>query len=808
MPIIAKAAGKKFTFPDGTTQEQMGMVIDEFFAKESQSIAPQQKVQAVEEMSQPLTAPEQQQEPGFLSRISEIPGAIGEAITGTQRATEETQRLPELGALIGRAQEQQTAQARQGFAPQELQAFKARAEQEGLSKALKDIEASAGQQGLAKVGAGLLSSFDENEQIQIIKQNIPNAEIRKDEKGNTIVRVGESEAVLNKPGFSRQDFSQAASNILAFLGPSKLTSLARSLAGRVGLGAAGAGATQAAIEAGQEKIGGEFNAGDVALSLGLGGGAEVLSSIVGAAFRNIAGKKPPTNLVDESGELTEAGRSAIKEANVTEEQLKSSLSKLRQDLNVPEQLRLQRAEKFGIDLKQSKLSRDFETQQRENILLSSAGPAGAEARAIEKESLDNIKKAQDKFLESLGESKNLSRAEKGALIKESVKELQDKERAAVGELYQVAEELSGGQSPINSARILDISEEQILQRPVSPEVEKTIERALAKFGIIGESPKKSGRFTTVVNDEGKTIKFKGDIEPLTIGNAEDFRKSLNQIVVNDDTGAVLNIIRGLDNQIEEALEISGAQAGDEAKAAAFRRAREAFRELKAKFSAKDVIDDLTAFKRGNIDTPKIQPSEAITSILRGEKKLENIKKLKRVLVGPNANAKSKLAFNMLKTEAVGDIFSKAVNLNEAGGINSISGKKLNSVIDSFGDDALKELLGAKQLRILKELQKTIGDATFQVPRAENTSRTAAEFFTRLGNAFNVIEAIPGARFATSFLKGGQEISRAGDISRNLKLLKSAKPSKTPADIAERNKILIRILAQLVGKESQQNESDL
>ena len=175
------------------------------------------------------------------------------------------------------------------------------------------------------------------------------------------------------------------------------------------------------------------------------------------------------------------------------------------------------------------------------------------------------------------------------------------------------------------------------------------------------------------------------------------------------------------------------------------------------------------------------------------------------MLGGKSNAKSTAAFNVLKTEAVGDIFSKSINLNSLGEAGSISGLKLNKAMRAFGDDALRELLGPKQLDSLKRLAGVIGDVTFEIPRTDNPARTAAEVFARLKGIFNIIDNIPGGRFATSFISGIAENSRLGSISKDIKLLKGV-PRKKPIDINESNKIIVRILSQLGKGEGTGNNS--
>ncbi len=58
MAITANAQGKKFTFPDGTSQEDMGAAIDEFFSGQQ---APEQAQIPASQQEQPQLSEEQHQ---------------------------------------------------------------------------------------------------------------------------------------------------------------------------------------------------------------------------------------------------------------------------------------------------------------------------------------------------------------------------------------------------------------------------------------------------------------------------------------------------------------------------------------------------------------------------------------------------------------------------------------------------------------------------------------------------------------------------------------------------------------------------
>ncbi|OWQ83602.1 hypothetical protein CDN99_26085 [Roseateles aquatilis] len=175
---------------------------------------------------------------GVLQRLADIPGNVREAITGAQRATPESQSLPEWTGMP---------------------------EMNQLSMAS------------AKAGLGtLLSGPDET--AQILKANFPSMAQRRDGKGNWIfTSPTNGKDYVYPPGFTVGDVPRAAGAVAAFTPAGRAVTLP-------GM-AVGAGLTQAAIETSQAATGGEFNPGEVATAAAL---APVLPAAVNAV-RAVAG---------------------------------------------------------------------------------------------------------------------------------------------------------------------------------------------------------------------------------------------------------------------------------------------------------------------------------------------------------------------------------------------------------------------------------------------------------------------------------------------------------------------------------------
>jgi hypothetical protein len=161
-------------------------------------------------------AEEQKRAMGREQIISETPsisGRISEAITGRQRETEATRTLPEF-----RETEEVRSFAPRGVVPQ------------------------------LKLTAGLLSSFTPQSQMDVIKENIPEAEFMQDEKGNIVVDVNGQQSILNKPGFSKQDAVRALTGILSFVPAAKMSQLGSSAMAKIGFGGGSAAATEKATQ--------------------------------------------------------------------------------------------------------------------------------------------------------------------------------------------------------------------------------------------------------------------------------------------------------------------------------------------------------------------------------------------------------------------------------------------------------------------------------------------------------------------------------------------------------------------------------
>ncbi|EMG62357.1 TPA: injection protein [Salmonella enterica subsp. enterica serovar Newport] len=242
------ANGKTFTFPDGTSTEDIGAAIDEYFA--GQSAPTQQDVQQAPADNSLVSGYAQlatQQKEG-LDRSAEQGAVLGaamrDAVTGESRMTPEMERLQNVGS-----------------APE-----------------LNSLSTDA-----LRAGWGQLFGSDASQEK--ILQSI-GGKIRKDEKGNSIVTLPSGEYALNKPGLSPQDITSFLANALAFTPAGRAASV---------VGATlKSGATDLALQGATQIAGGEdVNPVQTTISAGLGGVLKGVENTASAVSRSAMGKIAP-----------------------------------------------------------------------------------------------------------------------------------------------------------------------------------------------------------------------------------------------------------------------------------------------------------------------------------------------------------------------------------------------------------------------------------------------------------------------------------------------------------------------------------
>lgn len=389
--------------------------------------------------------------------------------------------------------------------------------------------------------------------------------------------------------------------------------------------------------------------------------------------------------------------------------------------------RVAEAQSEGVPLTRGQATQDFAIQDAEQTLLADAGRPGAEARTFAVEQADKIKEATERFQSAFGD-RTMNATDRGAAIKDAIRELKEEGRKGVQALYKAAAETPGHDIPIVRDAVLEAADKAILETPMDQGSKDALERALAKFGMLGKNVEANGRYRSVITDDGRKIRILGEVEPLTLKNVEAFRQALN--AAWDQKGLMGSVIRALDETVDDTL----AKTASSERNDLFKQARNAARQQKQTFEAKDIVQNLADWKKGT-RTDVVLPERAISQIFSGGKEgLTNLKKIKALLLS-SPTEKTRAAWKAIQAQGVGDILGNAYTTNSnlgGGSIGSVSGAKLNTAIEKFGTDKLKVLLDEAEFNQLMKLRRIIGNATIPIKNTTNPSGSAFKLMRFLG----------------------------------------------------------------------------
>ena len=221
MTVQAQLAdGRILEFPDGTDPAVIQNTVKSMLSQQSAPQSQQDKLL----LAQDLLARQAKGEQGLQEQITQLRGEVGQPDTGelavkpagileTLTGSERIKLRPELG---------------------ELPEFGATEEGDTF-----------------KIAAGLLATSNPQEQQDIIKSAIPEAQFETFNDGTTVIEVpdgqgGTRRSVLNRPGGSFQDAQTLIAQALAFVPAARLATLGKGLAAKIGIGAAGSAATEQA----------------------------------------------------------------------------------------------------------------------------------------------------------------------------------------------------------------------------------------------------------------------------------------------------------------------------------------------------------------------------------------------------------------------------------------------------------------------------------------------------------------------------------------------------------------------------------
>ena len=431
--------------------------------------------------------------------------------------------------------------------------------------------------------------------------------------------------------------------------------------------------------------------------------------------------------------------------------------------------RVAQAEEFGVPLSKGQATQAFADQEAEAALKAQSSPEGEKARAFVADQAGSIKEAVDRLKERFGDV-TATAAERGQTVRAEIQNLRDQGAAGVSALYQQAERLAGSDLPLSTAGIKSAATDVLIDESVPEAVKRSIAQEMARYGLIGTAePMNEVGLTRVKLDDGSSIQIRGEPKPLTVSNAETFRKAVNALYESDPTHKSQALKPAIDDAFEQAVEAAARRGGTEGAAGqAYQTARAAYRQQRQTFNAKDIVQSIVDTKKGTA-TDALLPEKIIAKILGDKDSVSDLKKVKAVLLSKLTET-SPLAWKAIQAHGVASIFEKALttNANLGGGVlSAVSGAKLRTAIQAFGGaPKLRVLLEPQDFNDLMKLSRVIGDATIPVSGTTNPSGTGGflvRFMAKQGMRLGGIaaHALPGGGAVKALVEGAQGLIEQG-----------------------------------------------
>jgi len=261
-------------------------------------------------------------------------------------------------------------------------------------------------------------------------------------------------------------------------------------------------------------------------------------------------------------------------------------------------------------------------------------------------------------------------------------------------------------------------------------------------------------------------------EPLTVGNFDRFRKTLNLIARTDKTGAA-KVITG---PVKEALDAEAVKAGEAIKKAGLgdddtietlNKAIERVTTLKTEFAPETIVGKLTAVKRDG-KTPVVEASQTIRELIRPGAPIENLERTIKSL--GQSGKKGKQAIGDIQASVVLNALEDALKApsRKTSGIQTVGGNSFSNSLEKIGDDKLAVIFAnsPKKLAELRGLKQTALDIT---PDALASPRGSAPVMLDIVNSFLNFPGVAAIRDTVNF------VVKAGADERSVRRALQAKP---------------------------------
>lgn len=294
-----------------------------------------------------------------------------------------------------------------------------------------------------------------------------------------------------------------------------------------------------------------------------------------------------------------------------------------------------------------------------------------------------------------------------------------------------------------------------------PEQFKAISGLLSEFGLDAS--------------EASIARMKrGDIEitPLSVANAERFRKRLNNIEAADQTGSTSRITGPLKDALDaefdlasRALEVNGSPSVSKAA----KEARQSHIALKTEFDEKGIIDQLTRTKGRQSSIQNVESSNVYSKVISPSTSIEQVNKLVKSL--GRAGSKGKAAINTMRAEVMLDLIDSGFNAasRKIKGQRTFGANAFGKRFDKL-EPKLKAILSPKEFSKLTHMRKNAEDL---IPPSGAVPKGSAGFFIdsleKMG-VWSLVNSVPtiGPIITSEFKRLGRQAGDAKFVDKAIK----------------------------------------
>jgi hypothetical protein len=345
----------------------------------------------------------------------------------------------------------------------------------------------------------------------------------------------------------------------------------------------------------------------------------------------------------------------------------------------------------GIPATKGDITQNFEQQAQESRLQeSTSDPSADKFRGYILKRSNALKNN----LENLAEKSGIS-DEAGSAIKEALTKRQKMLRTKKNDLYNEA---------LSSARSGGIKDIPILTddiRAAIPDKETMGDLAVTSEGPVKKLGKLLERYG-VIGEDAET--------PLSVGNMERFRQSLNAIDKTDDSGAVKVATGSIRNALDEEMDNVGGTLDnlgitDKNIVEPLTEARKTNRQMKTEFNPKGIAGKLTANKKFS-DNPVIENSQAYNKLMSKSTPVEHVQQVSAIL---SKSQEGKKALGNMQAAVIMDALDAAMEAKtrKIKGQSTFSSVAFEKRLDQMGDKKLAAIFkgNTKALAQLKRVKK-------------------------------------------------------------------------------------------------------